>query len=209
MHLNPARFNAHLDKIGQTFTWRKANACPCKNAQSGAANPKCPHCGGVGQIWSLSVRARAGVAGQKTQLQWAQSGQYENGDVVLTIQESSPLYALGQFDRVVMLNSSDPFSLPVMPGQNRIYGPILTIDRVFWIDADSAIAEGEIPSFSSDGVLTWESGAPPASAQYTVNGTRLSEYFCWGAFTSDRAMHHGARLPRKVVLRKFDLFGRG
>ena len=98
MHLNPAAFNAHLDRIGESFLWRKAFACPCRNPQSGAANTKCTHCSGVGQIWAAPVDATAGVAGQKVQLQWQQFGQYLQGDVVLTIQESSKMYELGQFD---------------------------------------------------------------------------------------------------------------
>ncbi|MCK7579808.1 MAG: hypothetical protein MZV65_31715 [Chromatiales bacterium] len=43
---------------------------------------------------------------------------------------------------------------------------------------------------------------------YTLAGRAYPEYFCYGDFPQDRAHHHGEPLPRKVVLRKFDLFGR-
>jgi len=154
------------------------------------------------------VPGSAGVAGQKTQLEWAQFGLYQGGDVVLTIPESSPLYEMGQFDRLVMLNSTDNFSLPLVRGQNdRIHGHIKKIDRVFWIDGD-AIVEGPLPDLAENGTLSWSVGGPPAGRQYSVDGTRCSEYFIWGPFPSDRMMHHGARLPRRVVARQFDLFGR-
>ena len=207
MHLNPAAFNAHLDRIGEAFRWRKAFACPCRNAQSGAANTKCTHCNGVGQIWADPVAATAGVAGQKVQLQWQQFGQYLHGDVVLTIQESSKMYELGQFDRIVMLNSTDYFSRGLVRGQDKIYAPVASITRVFWF-VDGQIVEGSIPQVAQDGTLSWTSGAPPTGMQYSVTGTAFNEYFCWGQYTTDRNFHSGARLPRKVVARKFDLFGR-
>ena len=43
---------------------------------------------------------------------------------------------------------------------------------------------------------------------YSMTGRRLPEYICYHDFPQDRAHHSGARLPRKVVLRKFDLLGR-
>lgn len=208
MRFSPAKFNRHLDHIGQTFSWRKASTCPCVNPLSGAARPGCPHCDGKRIIWAAAVDGKAGVAGQKTQREWAQFGLYQGGDVVLTIQESSPLYAMGQFDRVVMLNSTDSFSLPLVRGQNdRIQGQVQQITRVFWIDGDD-IVDGPLPDLTTGGVLSWTIGGPPAGQQYTVDGIRNSEYFCFGPYPSDRMMHHGARLPRRVVLRQFDLLGR-
>ncbi len=190
--------------------WRRAYACPCRDPNSGAAKKTCPQCGGRSWLWGSAVRASAAAAGQKAQQQWAQFGLWQSGDVVISLPSDSPMYEMGQFDRVVMLNSSDPFSIPLTRGKDRLSGAILTINRCFWLNQSGAIVEGAVPMFSSDGQLTWEPdiSAPPAGSMYTVSGTRLKEYFCWGPFTQDRAMHHGARLPRKVVLRLFDLMGR-
>jgi hypothetical protein len=196
MQLNPGRFNAHLQKMGQTFLWRRAYACPCRTASSGAARQDCPRCSGKGQIWADPIKCVAGVAGQKTQVQWAQFGIFMNGDVVVSIPENSAMYEMGQFDRAVMENSSDRFSLQLTRGRDRLNGPVTTIDRVFWLNQANDIIEGGIPAISSEGQLTWTTGAPPPGQQYSVSGTRLSEYFCWGPLPSDRNMHHGARLPR-------------
>lgn len=208
MQLNPHRFNAHLQKLGQDMLWRKAYACPCRNRQSGAARTNCPQCSGKGQIWAIAKSASAGVAGQKVQQQWAQFGTYESGDVVLTIPENSPVYELGRYDRVTLLNNTNPFSETVQRGEDRIYRRIKAIERVFWLDSESQVVEGSIPAVDDSGALTWGGGSPPPGSQYSISGTAFTEYFCWGDFTTDRAMHHGARLPRKVVLRLFDLFGR-
>lgn len=211
MRLNPAAFNAHLGFIGQQFTWRKADRCPCVNPNSGAGKPGCPQCGGKSVLWAAAAPAVAGMASQQVQLRWAQFGQWQDGDAVVTIPENSPMYNAGQYDRVLMLNSTDYFSLTLTRGdaQEKIHEPVEKITRVFWLDANSAIVEGAVfPTVNADGSLTWPAdGAPPAGTQYTIGGTRFSEYFVWGPYPSDRNEHSGARLPKRVVLRRFALFG--
>lgn len=209
MRLNPAAFNSWLANIGQEYTWRKSFACPCISPHSGAAKPGCPQCNGRGRIWDAPVQGVAGIAGSKTQRAWEQFGSYENGDIVVTIPENTPLYDMSQYDRVTALNDVEPFSLPLIRGQNdRLLGPVKEVNRVFWLDDTGAIVEGGIPAVSSTGALTWSSGAPPAGKTYSIQGVRFSEFFCWGQFPSDRNMHQGLRLPRRVVLRKYDLFSR-
>jgi hypothetical protein len=63
----------------------------------------------------------------------------------------------------------------------------------------------EIPA----GTLTWGADVPPDGAQIALTGRKRPEYFCLQEFPQDRAHHHGRDLPRRVVLRRFDLFGRG
>lgn len=209
MRLNPAAFNAHLKHIGQRYSWRKSYACPCIAPHSGAAKTSCLQCGGRGRIWDPGVTGVAGMAGVKVQRQWAQFGVYENGDVVVTIGSSTPLYGMGQFDRIVALDATDVFSQVLTRGQgDRLFGPIKNVSRVFWLESNQAIVEGGIPTVSSTGALTWSSGAPPSGVQYTVCGERYSEYFCFMELPGDRNEHQGAQLPRRVVLRKFDLFSR-
>lgn len=210
MRLSPRAFNAHLNHMGQRFLWRRSSACPCYNPHSGAGKPGCPICEGKGRFWSDPVEAVAGVASSRVQREWAQFGIYESGDLVLSIPENSPMYEMGQFDRALMLNSTDHFSITLTRGQNdRIYLPVETISRVFWIHPQNdTIVDGGIPTVANDGSLAWAAGAPPAGMQYTIEGTRYSEYYCYGPYPSDRNEHQGARLPKRVVLRKFDLFGR-
>lgn len=206
MRLNPAAFNRHLDGIGQQFSWRKAFACPCINPHSGAADPNCPQCYGDGKLFAVAVPALAGMSGQKTQQRWAQSGMYQSGDAVVTIQESSPMYEMGRGDRVLMLNSTDYFSLNLVRGDlaERLFDHVQTITRVFWLDVNKAIVEGGIPTVAEDGTLAWASGAPPAGVTYSITGIRYALYYCFDQLSSDRNEHSGARLPKRVVLRIAD-----
>lgn len=210
MQLNPGAFNAHLQNMGQKYEWRQSFACPCVNPTSGAARPGCLQCGAAGRLWLPPVAGVAGMAGSKVQHSWAQHGLYESGDIVVTIGSDQPLYAIRPFDRLVAKNNVDPFSIPLVRGAgDRLFGPVLSITRVFWLDDDQAIVEGGIPTVSSTGALTWPNGgAPPAGKSYSITGTRYAEFFCFNELPSNRQMHSGALLPRKVVLRRFDLYSR-
>lgn len=211
MRLSPTAFNRHLAHVGQQVLWRASNQCPCINPTSGQPDPRCQHCSGKGHIWKTGVPSVAGAAGQKTQAQWAQAGQWANGDIVFTLPGNQPIWDMGQFDRVVMLNASDKFSQPMTrggPTERLLFTPE-RLDRVFWIDkVTKAIVEGGVPTASSTGVLSWASGEPPPGQVYSLTGRRFSEYFCFQDLVSNRNEHSGAHLPRKVVLRRFDLLGR-
>lgn len=209
MRLSPARFDRWLNKIGEQFQWRKSYSCPCINPASGAAKHNCANCSGKGRFWVDPIQGVSGVAGNKVQREWAQFGVWQNGDLVLTIQESSPLYNMGQFDRVTMLNGTHEFDLVLTRGDNdRLFFQVSSIDRVFWYDSNGDIVEGGIPTVNPDGTLTWATGEPPAATQYSISGWQFTEYFVWGQFPANRNMHSGARLPKRVVVRLFDLFGR-
>jgi hypothetical protein len=213
MRLNPAAFNTFLGGIGQKYSWRRSYACPCVDPHSGASKPSCPLCFGNGRQWIAPVDGVAGMAGAKTQRDWAQFGVYESGDVVVTIGSDSPMYAMGQFDRVTALNASNQFSVVLTRGEATEAAKLRlitlkSIDRVFWLTTDgTTVVEGGIPAVAN-GVPTWASGAPPAATQYTISGSRSLEYFCYGDFPSNRNEHSGAPLPKRVVLRDFDLFNR-
>ena len=210
MQLNPDAFNAFLNNIGQSYTWRRSFACPCVNLVSGAANTSCPQCGGRGRLWKAGVPGVAGMCGGKQQRTWAQSGVFETGDVVVTIGSDSAMYGMGQYDRVIALNNSDVFSTTLVRGSpaERLAFAIESIERVFWLDSTGAMVEGGLPTVASDGTLTWSAGAPPAGKQYSITGSRLTEFFCFGEYPGDRNEHQGVALPRRVVLRSFDLYSR-
>lgn len=211
MQLDPIAFNELLEDMGEWFQWRRSFACPCVNPNSGAPLSGCSHCNGKGQLWKAPTRAIAGVASSRTQQEWARMGLWQSGDMVLSIPESSPLYNISQFDRVTSETSIDDFSLPLVRGgvKERIHGPIQEVTRIFWFDADDNEAEGGIPAIAADGTLTWpDGGEPPLGKTYSITGTRLAEYYCFGQFSTDRNKHAGARLPKRMVLRKFDLLGR-
>lgn len=211
MQLQPGAFNALLNNFGEWFTWSRSSACPCMNPTSGAANPRCPRCSGKGRLWLSATRAKAAIASSKVQLEWSKFGMWESGDMVLSVPENSPLYEMGQFDRVLCDTNTDTFSLVLIRGgvNEVIHGSVKSVSRVFWLDADSNIVDGAIPTVSASGVPSWAgAGAPPTGKPYTIEGEKFTEYYVFGSFPNDRMKHEGARLPRRMVLRKFDLLGR-
>lgn len=218
MRLSPTRFNRLLaatgNGLGQKVRWRRAYECPCRNPLSGQALQGCPQCHGSGTIYDATATpAWTGVASMKVAREWAASTEWESGDVVWTIPSASPLWNAGENDRVVMTDSSEPFSVTLRRGHvDRVRGTLLTIDRVFYLaGSDSAIVEAPIPGWDGEGNLDWTgvAGAPPAGAGYNVTGRKHQEYFIFRDFPQDRAHHGGLPLPRRVVARKYDLMGRG
>lgn len=211
MRFKAAHFDRFLNNIGQQFVWRRAYACSCVTQAEGSADPKCQLCHGKGQQWVNPTPAVAASAGQKTQLQWAKMGMWQNGDMVMTVPQDSPLWDAGQFDRVTMLNATDRFSLPLKRGAptERVTFTVDKVDRVFWkAPVTGELVEGGIPVFDANGRPTWTTGEPPPGMSYSVSGTRFSEYFLYTEFPRNRNMHSGMRLPKLIVLRRWDLMGR-
>jgi len=215
MRFNPTAFDTFLGGIGQRVTWRRAYSCACVNPNSGAPDPKHSLCSGKGKLWSIPVETVTGVASQTATQQWMQSGQYETGDMVLSIPQNSVMWdAAGQFDRIVMLNSNDIFSLPLKHGapSERLLFTVQTVSRCFWLDPTTRlIIEGGLPVIDASGNPSWPGGIgePPPGMTYSLTGQKYDEYFVWGRYPSDRNEHSGMRLPKRLVARKWDLFNRG
>jgi hypothetical protein len=211
MKFNTAAFDRHLKNMGQRVLWRRSFGCACVNPVSGAPDPKHLLCAGKGRIWDAPQETVTGIARQETVAEWAQSGLWESGDMVLSIPQSSPLWDAGMFDRVTMLNSNDVFSQPLIrgaPTEKLVFTPE-TITRVFWLHPTTRlIVEGGIPTIGANGIPVWTEGEPPAGTSYSMTGTKYSEYFLFDKFPSNRNVHSGMRLPKRVVARKWDLFGR-
>lgn len=212
MQFNPGAFDAFLSDIGQNVQWRKSFACTCTSNTSGSADPKHAFCSGKGRIWEPPIDTITGVASQKVQAEWAKFGEWESGDLVLSVPQNSPLWDAGQFDRITMQNATHRFSESMTHGAptERMLQPPASIERVFWLDTTGTqLIEGGLPSVDSAGYLTWPNGgSPPQGTKYSISGTRYNEYFVFGQFPGDRNQHQGMRLPKRVVARKWDLFAR-
>jgi hypothetical protein len=215
MRLNPAAFDNFLGgNIGQDLLWRRRYSCACTNPSSGAPDPRHALCGGKGHLWDPSVPTRAGVANQQTLPELQAAGLWESGDMVLSIPQSAGGFYdnCSMFDRVIMMNSDDVFSQPLTRGGagERLIFSVRSIDRCFWLHPTTRlVVEGGVPVVDANGGLTWPNGGePPPGTIYSLTGTKFNEYFVFMRFPSDRGEHFGARLPKKVVLRKFDLLNR-
>ena len=209
MRLSPGKFNSFLNKMSQSVAWQKSHDCPCKDSNSGAAKYDCGACNAVGHLWDEVVTDLVALSGQRTQRAWESFGAYETGDVVVTIPSSSEVYDIGEFDRVVMSDSSLPFSITKLhDSTEKVQFKNVTVSRVFWLDDSDNVVEGGLPDVGEDGTPTWASGEPPTGKQYTITGRRSPEYFMYQDFPQDRAHHGGMNLPRKVVLRSFELMNK-
>lgn len=209
MRLNPTEFNQLLNGLGQHFTLRKAFACPCVNPNSGAAKLNCPFCDGKGRQWTAGVDGKAAVVSRDAMRKVVDIGLMDEGDMMISIPSDSPIYQIGQFDRVVTRNRTEPFSKNMVRGQNDVLKlPVLLIERACWIDKSGQMVEAEPPTVGADGVLSWRANAPPMGTTYSLTGRQQQEYFVYQEMPFDRPMHFGSTLPRKVILRRFDLLGR-
>ncbi len=210
MRLTPAHFNRFLAHIGQDLAWRPSSACPCVQPYSGSPDPGCLHCDGKGRIWDDPIACSAGIVSRDILRQAAPMAMLDAGDVMLVIPSDSPAYGIGEYDRVAMTDRTEPFSLNLIAGSNALRFQPVSIDRITWLDDEAEIVNGTLPTGWANGVLTWPALAattPPAGMTVAITGRRHPEYFCWLTLALDRPHHAGAALPRRVVLRRFDLYG--
>jgi hypothetical protein len=206
MRLEPGRLNGLLNDFGQDFVWRRGYACPCVNPQSGQPKRDCQSCDGRGRYWVAGVPGVAAAIGMDAAKKMAPFGLWDQGDFVMSLPSDSPLYEMGQLDRVAALNRTEPFS------QNFVYGvndalkfvPV-SIDMAAWFDAQGNRVEGSV-SYDPVQGLVWGASAPPAKTTYALTGRRMVEYFCFLDLTRDRPHHYGRKLPRKILMRRFDLW---
>jgi hypothetical protein len=207
MNLNPAKCNKFLNGVGQLFVWQKAYACPCVSSESGQPKINCAHCGGLGRIWGEGVEGVAGVVGRDVAKRQLGFGVFSETDTMLSIPSDSALYEVGMYDRVTAVNKTEPFS------QNLVYGihtklkfTPTEINQVMWIGENGELIEGDIPKVNVDNTLIWTGLTPPLKTTYSMTGRRNADYYCYISLPLDRPEHKGAKLPRRVVLRTFDLF---
>lgn len=212
---NLSRLNTMLHQMGQTVQWLPANACPCRAAHSGAADPSCPVCLGKGWVWDGVITTSVGLTGQQIQRRWAEMGMYEAGDVVVSIPGDATIQAIGEFDRVQFVQSSEPFSMVIHP--DRVLPlpfTLIALDRATVI-RDGGLVDLPLPGVdaTAESPFWWagsdDDNRPAAGESWTLTGRRIPEYFVYGNFPQDRAHEQGRALPRRVVLRKFDLFSAG
>lgn len=212
MRFSPTRFDRHLDNLSQRFLWRRAYGCSCVNPNSGAPDSKCKLCLGKGHLWDEPIVAKAAAAGQSTQMQWAGSGLYDVGDIVLSVPQNSAIWDSGAFDRITFLNATDRFSMPLTRGapSERLFFQVASVERCFWKHPQTgALVEGGLPAISADGMtFTWLDREPPAGTTYSLTGTRFIEYFIFKELPRNRNMHGGVRLPKNIAIRRFDLLSR-
>lgn len=211
MRLNPAAFNRLLRNVGQDVSWRRSSPCPCRDRSSGAAKMRCKRCRGLGTLWAEPVPAHTGLSSLKVAREYAAFGRWESGDAIFTVPGNSPLFACGEHDRILMVNSTEPFQLVLKrEAETRVRdGKVVSLDRCFSLGADDALVELDVPAWEDDGTLFWDTGelGPDPGQQFTLTGRRQPEYFILGDLPQDRAHHGGLPLPRRVAVRRFQLFG--
>jgi hypothetical protein len=165
---------------------------------------------GSGRVWDDAIIGRAAVTGRETMKEFAAFSPWDSGDIMLVLPSDSILYDIGQFDRIVAINRTEPFSVNYIRGRERISRfSFVSVSRVFWY-IETEECQGDLPEIDELGALTWpdDSIQPPLGVAYSITGRRNPEYFVYQELPLDRAHQYGDRLPRRVVLRRFDIFGR-
>lgn len=212
MKFSPGRFNGLIANIAQQVAWWKTDRCPCRDPYSGGPTQGCPSCGGRGWLWNAQTAGTLFLSGMKVQSQWATFGLYQTGDVSVTLPSNSSVYALKDMDRVRFTDSSAGVNQTFTHGVDDTVLPfqLTSIDRVFVLNGSQLPQDLTTPTIHSDQTLTWASGQEPAAGQqYTLTGRARPEYFvAYSSVEQDRAHHRGFALPRRIILRRFDLFGR-
>ena len=206
MRLVPEHFNALINRVGQRLSWKASRGCACRDPYSGSPVPDCPACGGLGRIWDSGIASIAAPAGVKVQRQWADFGMWMAGDVVVTLPSDQPAYSMSEGDRMVLMDSTEPFSL-VIPVGGRLTGVVASLSRCTYLLA-GVETDAVLPTLTDTGLLTWPNDDGPGAVQVVLTGRRHPEYFAFSDFPQDRAHQLGDPLPRRVVLRRFDLWGR-
>jgi len=164
----------------------------------------------MGIFWeSPSVPCICALSGVKAKRQWAEFGQWENGDLLIVCPSDSPSFSAGWGDRFTLADTTESFSTVVVrTGTESVnfYNPVF--DAAVYLDGNRNRVSLDPPNLV-DGVLIWPSGAPPSGVRYTLTGRGGPEYYVFNEIPMSRTHHGGsADLPRRIVLRRLDLFGR-
>jgi hypothetical protein len=115
---------------------------------------------------------------------------------------------MGQFDIVRLIEATQPFSVILERGVlDDIQFTPDSIDRVFWISG-ATIVDSTARAIVNSQIDWGVDPQPAAGTKYTVTGRWNPDYFVFQELPTERAHHGGLPLPRRVVVRRFDLFGR-
>ncbi|UIS74629.1 hypothetical protein [Morganella phage Mecenats66] len=214
MQFNPDWFNSHLDNIGQEFLWRKALMCPCQQANSLSADPECKNCHGIGYTWDSPVLITSGAAGEKMQSKWIDMGYYEQGDLVMTVPENNILWDQGgRYDRLTAINSTHRLQRVLIRGSRvgeSLMKDVKSVSAVRWLNSDGVLVNGDLPAVTEDGGIdfTGVEVQPVPGSRYTIEFDAYSEYFLYQDDFRVRNEHAGMRLPKMIVIRRYDLLNR-
>jgi hypothetical protein len=149
--------------------------------------------------------------------QFAQFGEWEQGDMIATVPARDvcgtvqEIYGIGDMDRVTLLDSVIRRNFVGTRGQQDVLlGRVVRIVMdAFYLDSGSPVPLAEGIDFRVTGnVVEWLRGTTPDGTAYSLRYIACPECFVWKTLEQPRAHDLGLALPKKVILRSFDLFGR-
>ena len=199
-----------LELIGQAATWERASRCPCRSTRTGGADVACVVCKGIGWIWDAPQPCAFGVSGSTPSRKFAAFGEWEDGDVLLTIPSDSLAYDMGERDRITMTQSSLRSTEVLTRGTNETlrYSQPIALSTVWGIVANARQEFYDSIDFQLDGhTMLWLTTTLSAGQQYSVLYTARPQYFVYRELVGDRPMG-GRSMPRKVHVKLMELFNR-
>lgn len=162
-------------------------------------------------MWAAPVETVLATHQEQPQIRMGAPGAYMDGDLIATIPNTSPVWGAGLYDRITLRDATEAFSVYLIRGHvsERLLFEVVEVHEVFWKNATTqALVPGGIPTINENGVPVFTEKAPPAGTTYSITGTRRPEYFVARDLPSSRGMHSGEALPKRLQLRRWDLFGR-
>ena len=210
LRLSPAIFNRQLQFMGQSVLWRRAALCPCRDVYSGGSRQDCPVCTGRGWSWGRGIPSKTGVVGAKAGRKQADFGQWEDGDVALSVPGDTPMWHAGEKDRVQFMDGEMPFQVALRhDGGARIDFVPLRFERCFWLRGnEAAFRDADLPKWDAGtGALSWPAGRTPPDAgeQFTLTGVKRPDFMLVSHLPISRAHFNGLPLPRLFQCRRTDL----
>jgi hypothetical protein len=211
MRLSPQLLDQHLNLKAQPMAWRRASLCPCRDPHTGGADSDCPNCNGIGTFWAAPRAALAPTTAARAARNFADFGRWEDGDVMLSVPGDSPLWGAGENDRVTLLKGEMPFQVKLAHDSlSRLNFSVARLDRCFWLSPNTRLPiEASLPRVDAQtGVVAWTdlTDAPDPGAQFTLIGVKRPEYFLYRDLPVSRSHFDGLRLPKRMLLRRFDLW---
>ena len=214
MQFSVARFNGLLSPnggAGQPVIWCRSSKCPCRTPVSAGGDTDCFQCRGKGILYGDPQPAWAGTPSMRVAKDWSGYGQSETGDLMLSVPADSPLYEAGVDDKVILINSSEPFSYILTRSPTLyLWFPVVELQRCYWLSPDTTVLfEGALPIVALDGTLSWADGtaAPPMGTQFSLTGRSNPAFRVFRDLPQDRALF-GTGLPRRMSLKRLDLADR-
>lgn len=213
---------------GRQVQWQEAQICSCWNSQTGQAQFNCAACHELGYIYSSPYVGTALVMSITTTKEFMEAGVFDTGDAIMTVPKrypiklqnglvdkthfiDNPMFDIGMYDLVTLLDDEYKYSVNLVKGApahgyppETLPHPVVTrIKQVYKTDSTTGNITTYLQGtdFTLNGrQIQWIGKQPNAGEQYSVVYFHRPVYTVYTTLPKPRHQD-GQDLPRHVVLR--------